>query len=294
MTSTETPAVARRHLRLTLRGIREQRELTQAEIADALEWSLSKVVRIEQGDVTISTGDLKALLAYYEIRDEELVQRLLDESRAARRRDKVAPRMLTTPTAQLLQFESQATAFRCYQPTLVPGIFQTAGYAAAVMNFWNRDLSEEVRSARLEVRSHRYGQVFGGPNPPQYLLILDESVVWRQIGGVVAMVEQLEHLLGLVRQGRILVRISPFEIPGAGALIGSFLVIDLGERDAVLYRESHQQDEIVQTAGEVERHRHIFEEMWHNALGEDATARLIAARAAFMQASLDRASSPGA
>jgi len=219
-----------------------------------------------------------------------LIQKLLDESRAARRRDKAAPQMrtLTPATVQLLQFESQATALRCYQPTLVAGIFQTAGYAAAVMNFGNRDLSEEVRTARLEVRSHRYANVFGGSNPPQYLLILDESVVWRQIGGAAAMMEQLDHLLELVRHGRILVRISPFEVPGPGSLIGSFLIIDLGERDAVLYRESHQQDEIVQTAGEVDRHRHIFEEMWQRALGEDATARLIASRSAFVQASLDR------
>jgi hypothetical protein len=63
MTSMESPAVDRRGLRPQLRRLRDERDLTLAEIADALEWSLSKVVRIERGDVTISTADLKALLA---------------------------------------------------------------------------------------------------------------------------------------------------------------------------------------------------------------------------------------
>ena len=63
MTSAETPAVARRRLRLALRRARDAKGLTQQQVADELFWSLSKVNRIESGDVTISITDLRALLA---------------------------------------------------------------------------------------------------------------------------------------------------------------------------------------------------------------------------------------
>jgi hypothetical protein len=155
------------------------------------------------------------------------------------------------------------------------------------MNVWLDDLSDTTRTARLELRAHRFAQTFEHRDPPHYFLILDESVVWRQIGGPATAAAQLLHLLKLAEREEISVRIWPFETAGAGALIGSFLIIDLHD-DAVLYRESHQDDQIDQTVSEVARHRHIFEEMWRFALREDATARLIAARANTMLASLDR------
>ena len=49
-----SPAVARRRVRLAIREAREAKNLTQGQLATAMEWSLSKVMRIEIGEVTIS------------------------------------------------------------------------------------------------------------------------------------------------------------------------------------------------------------------------------------------------
>jgi transcriptional regulator with XRE-family HTH domain len=290
----DPPAIARRRLRLKLRSLRDAKGVTQTQVSEALDWSLSKVIRIERGDVTISGSDVRALLAYYGVHDVPLTEDLIEASRASRVRNWwTQPHIrehLTRPTLQLLELETEATTLRCFQPTLVPGIFQIPEYAAAVMNVWEADLSASTRNARLELRARRFAQIFDRGDPPQYFLVLDESVVWRQIGGAAVAAAQLHRLLELADREGISIRIWPFETAGAGALIGSFLIIDLDD-DAVLYRESHQADQIEQTPSEVARHRHIFEEMWQNALSEDATARLIAARSNLMLASLDR---PGA
>lgn len=53
--------------------LRNQRDLarrTQKQVAAAMDWSTSKVIRIETGAVGISVTDLRALLTYYEIKDE--------------------------------------------------------------------------------------------------------------------------------------------------------------------------------------------------------------------------------
>ena len=58
----EVPEVMRRRLRVALRQYRDAAELTQRAAAEALDWSVSKIIRIEQGAVGITPTDLRALL----------------------------------------------------------------------------------------------------------------------------------------------------------------------------------------------------------------------------------------
>jgi hypothetical protein len=263
--------------------------MAQAEVAEALRWSLSKVNRIEGGDVTISSHDLTALLSHYGVRDDGLVERLVDDARAARRRGWwTEPQLrehLTAATVQMLQFEAEAASIRCFQPTAVPGLLQTPDYAAAVMNCWSDVLPEVARAARLEVRRRRYAHFRERSEPPQYLLVLDESVVWRQFGGPRVLVEQLQELLVWIDEGRLSVRILPLENPGVDAFIGPFITMDLDDENSVLYRESQPTDEVVQRFDDVARHHQIFEQIWAHALNEQASARLIRDHAASMLAS---------
>jgi DNA-binding XRE family transcriptional regulator len=53
------PVVQRRRLRGELRRIRQEAGETQEQVAVAMDWSLSKLIRIENGTVGISTNDLK-------------------------------------------------------------------------------------------------------------------------------------------------------------------------------------------------------------------------------------------
>src|SRR5882672_10352870 len=122
MTSVESPAVARRRLCKTLRALREGRGVTQAQVATALDWSPSKVIRIERGDVTISRNDLTALLSFYDVGDPEVVGRLVEEARTARRRGWWAePRFrehLSPAMVQLLQYETEAQEIRSFHSAL--------------------------------------------------------------------------------------------------------------------------------------------------------------------------------
>src|SRR5687767_8614515 len=88
---TESPTVARRQLRQAIRGARDAQALTQGQVAQALEWSLSKVNRIESGDVTVSNTDLRALLAHLGITDASKINQLVALGRVARRREDPHP-----------------------------------------------------------------------------------------------------------------------------------------------------------------------------------------------------------
>jgi transcriptional regulator with XRE-family HTH domain len=293
MVSTESPAVARRRVRLALRKAREASGLTQGQVAEELEWSLSKVNRIESGDVTVSNTDLKAMLELYGVTDEKTINRLAGDARNSRRRgwwDEPRYREhVTPPTMQMIQFESEASAIRVFQPTLIPGLLQTREYATAILDVWSDELSEADRETRLEVRLQRAGQVFDRPDPPKYLVIIDESVIQRQVGGPRVMAGQLEALLTRMASAYTQLRILPFSDAAALVQMASFTLLDLGdEEDAVLYREVLYQDDIVHSRPEIRRHRQRFDQIWKLSLTEDASTRLIRARLATLVASLDR------
>jgi transcriptional regulator with XRE-family HTH domain len=232
---SESPAVARRRLRLTLRSLRDDRGLTQAAVADALGWSLSKLVRIELGEVTISRTDVMALLSHYGVDDGATVHPLLDLAKLSRRRDWWAePRFrgqVTKATAQLLEFETAARVIRSYQPSVFPGLLQTEEYAAPIVNYFFEEVPEETRTARLELRKRRYDHVFDGETRPDYHLVVDESVIWRQIGGPQVMADQLGRILDRIHEGHVRVRILPFEESAVPVMLGSFILVDLADSE---------------------------------------------------------------
>ncbi|WP_051799688.1 helix-turn-helix domain-containing protein [Catenuloplanes japonicus] len=294
MTAQDPPAVARRRVRLALRHARQRQGLTQSQVAEALEWSLSKVQRIESGDVSVSTTDLRAALALLDVRDPRRVDQLVEDAKASRRqrwwtrpeyRDHLTPAML-----QLLQFESEATAIRVFQATLVPGILQTADYAGWIQRFWSRAVPEEDMKVRVELRARRREGLFGAPDPPRYLLVLDESVLHRDIGGPSIFADQLEFLLDLIRRQAISVRIVPFPEGAIPAMLGSFTILELGdEEDVFLYRESGwQTDSFGHSIKDIRRWREIYEQVWGRSFAPDISARLIEARMAELRALIGR------
>ena len=63
--SQPDPANIRDYLPSQLRRLRNAVGMTQRQVADALDWSQSKMLRIESGSVGISVADLQMLLNLY-------------------------------------------------------------------------------------------------------------------------------------------------------------------------------------------------------------------------------------
>src|SRR5262249_52888852 len=201
---------------------------------------------------------------------------------------------VTRAMGQLLDFETAATVIRSFQHSVFPGLLQTEAYAVPILNYFNEQLPEATRAARLELRRRRFEHVFGRPNPPQCLLVMDESVIWRQIGGPRVMAEQLRWILDQIDAGHVRVRVLPEEEPVMAVLVGQFIIVDLGEddaggSDAVVYREQQSSDDMLFEPDEIVRHRRIFDQMWDSALEDEPSARLIAARMSALRVAEDRA-----
>lgn len=84
MTASQDPSAVR--LRAELCDKRALAHRTQQQVAQAMDWSMSKVLRIEKGAVGISITDLRALLDYYDVKDEQQAAELIELARATRTR----------------------------------------------------------------------------------------------------------------------------------------------------------------------------------------------------------------
>lgn len=84
MTTGQDVPAHRQLLRSELRNERKLAHLTQKQVARAMDWSLSKILRIETGSIGISVTDLRVLLNYYNLGDKRRVEELINLARAAK------------------------------------------------------------------------------------------------------------------------------------------------------------------------------------------------------------------
>ncbi|MCO5969797.1 helix-turn-helix domain-containing protein [Actinoallomurus soli] len=87
-----------------------------------------------------------------------------------------------------LEEERAATAFRSFEPTVVPGLLQHEEYARALLGG-----DETAVAARLERQ-----EILSGETAPTLRCVIDEMVLHRQIGGPPVMRTQLEYLVSRV------------------------------------------------------------------------------------------------
>ena len=281
MVEDVSPTVARRHLRLALRGAREAVDLTQQEVAEQMEWSLSKVIRIENGDVRISPNDLRPLLTLFAITDRATVAKLLDYARIARTRHDVwylRPEYrehLTPAMLRLIEYEVAAEEIRYFQHIFMPGPLQTPDYAKAALDTQDdEDIPPLTRHYRAEARRLRGDALLARLDTVRVEALLDESVFRRLVGSEEILAAQLRKIFDLAIADKIKIRMIPFHLVASviNNVTVDLLTLRAGDPTSnVLYRETGVVDEIIEGGASTKRHHARFDKIWHVAATEEDT-----------------------
>ncbi|MGW4800910.1 helix-turn-helix domain-containing protein [Nonomuraea sp. NPDC004297] len=179
-----------------LRRMREEAQLTQAELGRHAGYSSSQIGAVEVGKRPPTEQFLTECERALGSGLRELWASL------SRHRD-------TAPTwfAPWLQEEEQAQSLRTWQPLVIPGLLQTADYARALLEGESGHDTERI-DALVAARLARQ-QILTRTNPPRYLVVLDEGVLNRPVGGPAVMREQLERLLESARVPHITLQVCP-------------------------------------------------------------------------------------
>jgi transcriptional regulator with XRE-family HTH domain len=274
-----SPLVQRRRLRGELRQARQDAGLTQEAVAAAMEWSLSKVIRIEAGAVGISTNDLRALLRLYHINDPQRVGYLLSLGRDARKQTWWSKYRGAAPPNyfQYIEYETAAIIVRTHETILVPGLLQTKEYATTLAQRGTSVLPERNIRTLVEIRMERQKQVLGHPESPLSFFILDEAVIRRLLGEESIASGQVAKLIEMAEHPRVTIEVVPFSAGINRGMYENFSILEFeGFGDDILYFESAR-DAIFShdEAGEISTYRELFEELREASLGPEGTLEFL-------------------
>jgi transcriptional regulator with XRE-family HTH domain len=233
----QDPAALRRRLQRELRRLRTEKGETQRDVAAEMDWSPSKLIRIESGAVSVSTNDLRQLLAHYGV-DDAGVEDLIAVNKEGRKQSLAEFKILDSATRQYFGLESSAAIIRQFEPMIVPGLLQTEEYTRAVLKGANwPELGDDVIGQHVEARATR--QLLLDRDPaPELFFILDEAVIRRAVGGKSLMRRQLDRIEDLAARERVSVQILPFDGGVHPGVRGPFTLLEFTDEDPALYLES--------------------------------------------------------
>lgn len=161
---------------------------------------------------------------------------------------------------------------------LVPGLLQTVEYATEVIRSVNKTATEEEIDSYVEVRKSRQ-EIFARESPPQYLCLLDEAVLRREVGGPAVMAAQLDKILEMNNPPKLTIQVVPFSQGWHTCADGAFNiysypdpmdldVVNLDYLDGALHLEEDQP---------VGRYQLAFDELRATALASRQSTELISA-----------------
>jgi len=270
------PAIPRRRLRGKLREAREGSHLTREAAATELDWSLSKLVRIETGDQGISKTDLQALLQLYKVTNESTVEELTELARSGRGQPWWSSyrEVVSRQYGQLLGYESSASYIHVMHPLLVPGLLHTDEYAFELRSAHK---PEEQAKKLVDLLAQRQERLFDQPKPPEMAFIFGEEALNRWIGGPAVMRGQLRHLLKVAEGPSVSIQIVPCRAGAHPGLIGSFILLGLQDSgEDLLFLEGAGGDLVIRDDREIiTPFTNSFEKVQSRALSANETRTLI-------------------
>ncbi len=281
-----SPTVRRRRLAAELRRLRERAGLTGEEVAEQLGWSGSKVSRIELYRTGVKTADLTRLLQLYGVSSTHQAE-LLALAREPRRKGwwEAYSDALPEEYAAYIVLEAEAVSMECWSSQLVHGLFQTADYASAIIEAHMDSTASlppgKIRQ-RVATRLERQQVLTRSERPLEFSVVLDQSVLLRQVGNAAVMREQLEHLLEVSEQPNVSLTVLPLvgshPIGTGGFGILHFLPVPgIGQSSDVVYVEQLSRTALyVEDEDEVHEYRQAFRRLAGRSLDPGQSRQLIA------------------
>jgi transcriptional regulator with XRE-family HTH domain len=230
-----SPTVRRRRLAAELRAIRESKGKNGDTVAAALKWSASKISRYERARTGLRPREVERLLDYYGITGARRALLLgLAEDAAQKGWWEEFADSLSDDYQQYIGLEHEATSIAIWHVAMVPGLLQTEAYAGHLISGYSRVEPTPPSMIGRLVRVRMRRQQLLNREELQLAVILDESVLKRQIGDAQVMHEQLERLIQEADRPNLTLQILPLGVPHT-VLGESFVIFGFGtDSDATL------------------------------------------------------------
>jgi hypothetical protein len=117
--------------------------------------------------------------------------------------------------------EESAALIRAYEPQVIPGLLQTQGYIRAITANSFPAAPPADTERRVALRLARQ-DLLKRPAPPEYGVLLEETVLRRPIGDRAVMRGQIQHLIEAAARPNITIQVLPLGAGWHPAMYGMF------------------------------------------------------------------------
>jgi transcriptional regulator with XRE-family HTH domain len=248
---------AREALGARLRAIRAESGLTARELASATGQHYTRVSKIENGVQSPTDADVRAWCRECQAEDE--VPDLLASLRAMesaykefRRESRAGMKRVMGPHTPARY--DRTTVFRIYEHNVVPGLFQTPAYCAAMLSFWTKFLQapddvEAAVASRMERQQMLYRR------GRKFVVVLEEQALRTFFDTVETQLGQLDRLLSVMSLPSVSLGIVPLMTERVAVASTGFWIFD----EALVALETPTASIAVDRPAEVSLYLRMFE-----------------------------------
>lgn len=269
-----SPTVRGRRLMREVKRLRESSGMSSDEAARRLDFSKSKLYRIENGKSRIDADDLEDMLDLYDVRSPDR-DALVALGRDSRRRGWwTTYKDVFTGSYVGLEYEAARIQVASH---IVPGLFQTPEYARAVIAETRPLLDADEVERRVAARVARQQAVLHRDNAPDIHVVLDEAALHRRVGGEDVMMQQLAGLAKASAQPGITIQVLPFAAGASAAVEGDFVILAFPDPEdpPVAYAEGLFGDLYLESKEELDRYSLAWTHLLDKALSPAESAAMI-------------------
>ncbi|WP_367133622.1 DUF5753 domain-containing protein [Saccharothrix sp. HUAS TT1] len=230
----------KRKLGALMEGYLAQSGIKADKVIKEVRTSRSTWNRMIAGEARPRWATFIAILAVMKVGDEERDRALALWEVAD---DEAAPiehaALLPKSYLRFRRDEAEAVTERSVDVVLIPGMLQTADYAAALA-LGNQVLlpGENWEERAAPERRNRQELLRRQPRPLTLHALVDEAALRREIGGPGVMRAQWDHLLDAARLPNVTIQVIPNGIGAYGALSGNMIILDFADDLGSVYVEN--------------------------------------------------------
>ena len=240
-----------------------------------LECSASKISRMETGSRRANPRDVRDLCAIYGLTDQAQVDDLMDLARLARE-----PGWWSQYDAVLSPYiglEQEAVAITAFSMYAVPALLQTSDYARVTIRGIERKMDPAVLDQLAEARLRRQ-ELLDRDRPPRYWALLDEAVLYREMGLPAVMSAQLGTIITCAAEDKVTVQVIPFNAAAHASIDSNFVLLEFDEsspQGPVVFVEGLFTNSYLEKRAEIDRYREALEYLCDAALSPRDSLSLI-------------------
>jgi hypothetical protein len=278
MADNGTGATVRRlWLASELKSNREKSKMTAEQAASELDWSHSKVSRIEGAKVGVSATDVSAMCDLYCVSadNKAAMIRVAKEARSKTWHQRDYADVVLDWFSQYVGLEGSASQLRTFEGLVIPGLLQTRDYARAVTKATLIDAEPAEIDRKAEFRMERQS-ILARKDPPHIWAVLAEGVIRQRVGGAKVMRDQLRHLRQAAERSDVTLQVLPFEAGAHAAMTGPFVIMEFpAPFPQVVYVDYLTSSAYLQEAEDIARYRLTWDHLLARALDPDLSVDLL-------------------